>query len=118
MSKSPLAWRAGVLKPAMLFISISVVSCAGSPHRPAGTGTDGAGRIASCKREDTQVAAEAQCLQDDAACYQIADGAWCTGPRGNTCPAGSSAIAAGTACPPGMRCFDAGESLTCGISFQ
>lgn len=118
MSKSPLAWRASVLKPAVLLISISVAGCTASPHRPAGTNTDRASRIASCKPGDTPVAAENQCLQDDAACYQIANGDWCTGTRGNTCPAGSKAIAAGTACPAGMRCFYVGESLTCGISFQ
>jgi hypothetical protein len=102
----------------MLLISISVAGCSSSPYQPAGTSTDGAGRIASCKRGDTQVSAEVQCLQDDAACYQIANGNWCTGTRGNTCPAGSNAMAAGNACPAGMRCFDVGESLTCGISFQ
>ena len=48
------------------------------------------GKILACKSGDTQIESASQCLQDDAACYQKADGAWCTGPRGNVCPAAAN----------------------------
>ena len=75
------------------------------------------GKILACKSGDTQIDSASQCLQDDAACYQKADGAWCTGPRGNVCPAGSSKIPEGTECPDGARCFPVAESLICGIEY-
>lgn len=73
-------------------------------------------RILACKSTDTQVASEGQCLQDDAACYQISNGQWCTGERNSVCPAGSQALAAGVACPAGARCFRFSESLECMIN--
>jgi len=73
------------------------------------------GKALVCKSGDEMVSSSQQCLQDDAACYQISNGKWCTGERGNTCPAGSVAIAAGTVCPRGARCINYGESLTCAI---
>ncbi len=75
------------------------------------------GKILACKSGDTPIASNSQCLQDDAACYQKSDGGWCTGPRGNVCPAGSVEIPAGQQCPAGTRCFTASGSLTCGISY-
>ena len=77
-----------------------------------------AGKIQACKSGDTQVASASQCLQDDAACYQMAGGQWCTGERGNTCPAGSSPLPANAACPPGARCFDFSDSLRCAIQIK
>ncbi len=68
-----------------------------------------------CRAGDQQVASQSACLMDDAACYQLADGNWCTGPRGASCPAGSTAVAAGGECPAGSRCFMFSESLQCAI---
>jgi len=72
-------------------------------------------RVSVCKTGDTQIASASQCLQDDAACYELSTGKWCTGERGNTCPAGSVALSTGAQCPPGKRCFSVGESLRCTI---
>ena len=84
--------------------------------RPAGiTERGAAARITECRAGDREVATSDQCLLDDAACYEMASGAYCTGPRGATCPAGSSPVPAGSACPPGGRCITAGESLECVI---
>lgn len=80
--------------------------------RPAGNGS----RASICKSSDTMVDSSSQCLQDDAACYELSNGKWCTGERGNTCPAGSSPLPAGSACPPGKRCFHVGESLQCTVN--
>lgn len=80
--------------------------------RQAGNG----GHASICKSGDTQVDSSGQCLQDDAACYELNNGKWCTGERGNTCPAGSSALPAGIPCAPGKRCFHVGESLECTIN--
>lgn len=71
--------------------------------------------VTACRSGDQVVASASQCLQDGAACYALTNGSWCTGERGNTCPAGSVAIPEGSTCPRGTRCFDVGESLTCGI---
>ena len=99
-----------------LTLALLLGACAG------GSGSSGddfvpRGKILACKSGDTQIDSASQCLQDDAACYQKADGAWCTGPRGNVCPAGSSKIPAGTECPAGARCFLVGEGLNCGINY-
>ena len=85
---------------------------------PGATGAEpraGGSRVAACRAGDREVASEDACLLDDAACYELATGAWCTGPRGASCPAGSSALAAGAPCPPGARCIRASESLECVI---
>lgn len=74
-----------------------------------------ANRILACKSTDRQIASQSQCLQDDAACYQIASGEWCTGERGNVCPAGSQTLPVGNVCPTGSRCFRISESLECFI---
>ncbi len=84
----------------------------GKAPRPSGNG----GHPEVCKSGDTQVGSASQCLQDDAACYELNNGKWCTGERGNTCPAGSSALPAGIPCAPGKRCFRVGESLECTIN--
>ncbi|NND89512.1 MAG: hypothetical protein HKN42_01510 [Granulosicoccus sp.] len=76
----------------------------------------GSSRISECKSTDTQIDSSSQCLQDDAACYELRNGKWCTGERGNICPAGSVALPAGQPCPPGNRCFRVGESLECTIN--
>ena len=103
-------------------LAASLGGCAGggglAPDGGAETARNAPGRVQQCKAGDTRVASEASCLQDDAACYALDDGAFCTGPRGNVCPVGSAAVPAGAACPPGARCFEIGESLTCTISFD
>lgn len=93
-------------------------SCASNADLPAaGKGTSGNGsRVSVCKSTDTLIDSSEQCLMDDAACYQLSNGKWCTGERGNVCPAGSVALPEGSACPSGARCFRVGESLQCAIS--
>lgn len=95
-----------------LGMTLLIGACAGVDTRPG----DAPDRISQCKTGDQQVASEASCLQDDAACYALANGDWCTGERGGTCPTGSAAVAAGSTCPPGARCFEFSESLTCAIT--
>ena len=73
----------------------------------------GISRISVCKSTDTEVGSSSQCLQDDAACYQLSNGRWCTGERGNICPAGSVALPGGQSCPARKRCLRIGESLEC-----
>ena len=68
-----------------------------------------------CMAGDTSVADSSQCLQDDAACYPIADGSWCTGVRTTNCPMGSDPLPAELPCPEGARCFAQSESLQCVI---
>lgn len=101
-----------VLPLAATLATILLGACAGDgsvrPDRPASP-------LASCKVGDVRVASEAACLRDDAACYALADGAWCTGERGNRCPAGSEPLPSGVPCPPGVRCFTIGESLICRV---
>ncbi|MFT6305424.1 MAG: hypothetical protein ACJA0Z_000586 [Halioglobus sp.] len=92
-------------------------SCASSGN-PAASGsflTSGS-RITACKANDTLIHDSSQCMQDDAACYELNNGQWCTGERGSSCPAGSVAIPDGVACPIGKRCFRVSESLECTIS--
>ncbi|MBX2881862.1 MAG: hypothetical protein KTR32_18080 [Granulosicoccus sp.] len=98
---------------ACLGIALFLIACASS--QGVAPVADTASRIDSCKSTDQEVASAAQCLQDGAACYQISNGSWCTGTRGDTCPAGSIPLAAGESCPPNRRCFRAAESLECMI---
>lgn len=99
-------------------VSALLISSCASSGNPAASGSviPGSSRISECKINDTLVPNSNQCLQDDAACYQLSNGQWCTGERGNSCPAGSVAVPLGMACPPGKRCFRVGESLECTIS--
>lgn len=113
-----------VNKPRLSIVTLLLVStfliygCASS-----GTGNGGfanaevsqSARITVCRTGDREVAGASQCLADDAACYQIANGNYCTGPRGNVCPTGSVAVPNGTPCPEGVRCFKPSESLYCAI---
>ncbi len=84
----------------------------GADQRAAGS------KIQVCKRGDELIQSSRQCLQDDAACYELSNGQWCTGERGNTCPAGSAEIPVGAACPRGTRCIAFGESLNCAIQIR
>lgn len=110
--------RAAPIVTALTVAAWLLSSCAASSDQPlsgkvnAGNGS----RVSVCKSTDTLIDSSDQCLMDDAACYQLSNGKWCTGERGNVCPAGSMALPDGSACPPGARCFRVGESLQCAIS--
>ncbi len=94
-------------------------ACATTVNNPNTAGDSSlAGRVKACRTGDTAVATSDACLQDDAACYQLSNGSWCTGPRGSECPAGSSEIAANAPCPEGNRCFVISEGKNCAISFK
>ncbi len=99
---------------------LSACASSGGSLNNAGLGASGSGngsRISACKSTDTLVDNSSQCLQDDAACYELSNGKWCTGERGNVCPAGSVAVPPGQACPLGSPlCFHVGESLQCTIN--
>ena len=69
----------------------------------------------ACLAGDQSIANNSMCLQDDAACYPVADGSWCTGPRASSCPLGSDPLPAELPCPEGARCFAQSESLQCMI---
>ncbi|ASJ71686.1 hypothetical protein [Granulosicoccus antarcticus] len=101
-----------------LLATILLSACASSGGLPGNPGigaSDNSSRVSACKSTDTLVDNSNQCLQDDAACYELSNGKWCTGERGNSCPAGSTALPTGQACPPGSRCFHVGESLECTV---
>jgi len=93
---------------------LMLASCAATAETGSSSARLGS-KIEVCKRGDEQVDSSRQCLQDGAACYELTNGKFCTGERGNTCPAGSTAIPPGTACPRGARCINYGESLSCAI---
>jgi len=95
--------------------AFTLIGCASSGGAPSSSG--GGTRALACKSGDQVVKSASACLQDDAACYQLSNGTWCTGERGNTCPAGSNPIPAGAPCPRGSRCFAVGESLTCVVTY-
>lgn len=69
----------------------------------------------ACLSGDQLIASESMCMHDDAACYPIADGNWCTGPRVASCPMGSNPLPAELPCPEKARCFAQSESLQCVI---
>ena len=61
---------------------------------------------------ETKVDTQAECLQDDAVCYELDDGSWCTGPSAAMCPA--DAQERSTPCElDDMTCFVFSESLSC-----
>ncbi len=99
--------------------TLGIASCATSDGGYGSASTRAAGsKIVACKSGDTQVSSSTQCLQDSAACYELANGGWCTGERGNTCPAGSVQIPDGGQCPNGTRCIEFGEGLQCAIQVR
>lgn len=109
----------GIVARATVLLGLALLfGCASDGSDPYQTGSGSTARIKACRVGDTAVASASRCLQDDAACYQIANGGWCTGERGNQCPTGSTEISAGASCPRGTRCFDVGESKRCAISFK
>lgn len=102
-----------------VLIGALLSACASPVTGPNGSiGAQGLGsRPSACRTAERIVASEAECLQDDASCYILADGNWCTGPRAARCPAGSSPLPSGVACPSGERCIRISESLECRIAF-
>jgi hypothetical protein len=105
---------------AILALTIITSGCAsqgGSPQSSQNADKPAVNaRIDACKPGDTRVASQSQCLQDDAACYAIKDGSWCTGPRGLTCPSGSTPLKQGVSCPRGSKCFSPAAGLNCAIN--
>lgn len=99
---------AGVL----IFLAATLGSCATDS---AGASQRLGSKVQACRSGDQLVDSPRQCLQDGAACYELANGKFCTGERGNVCPTGSVEIPAGTACPRGTRCIQYGENLSCAI---
>jgi len=97
----------------VILFTLTLASCATSD---AGASSARIGsKVQACRSGDQLVSSSRQCLQDGAACYELTNGQWCTGERGNTCPAGSAQLPLGAACPPGARCIAYGEGLTCAI---
>lgn len=112
-------------KPAILwlaaFLTLSVSACSTAVFDEEGdeavaTAVSATEQVrsgaAACQEGDQMVASESQCLQDDAACYPLNNGKWCTGSRAAKCPKGSEPAPAG-ACPSGAVCFGQSESLRC-----
>jgi len=100
---------------AAVLVACALLAGCAAAGSDTGAAQRSSGKVLACKRGDTMVDSSQQCLQDDAACYQVSNGKWCTGERGNTCPAGSVEIPKGSVCPRGPRCIDYGESLSCAI---
>jgi hypothetical protein len=74
----------------------------------------GAGEVdAAVSCEGEIVADQGGCLQDDAFCYPLADGRYCTGPSLPQCPRNSVPIDKLAPCPERTTCFDFSESLRC-----
>lgn len=103
----------------LLLPCIFVIVLAGCASEGGGGGpaVGGGTRAEFCKSGDTPVASASQCLQDDAACYQITDNSWCTGERGLSCPTGSNQLPAGSACPRGARCFNVSDTTSCIVNY-
>ena len=104
---------------AIVTLALTVCACSTSPNNPNTAGDNSlAGRVKVCRTGDTPINSSDACLQDDAACYQLRNGSWCTGPRGTQCPAGSEELPGGVQCPTGNRCFTISEGKNCAISFK
>jgi len=96
-----------------LVVALCSLLCAcASPYEQESVETNSS-RIEQCKSGDQEVAGMAQCLQDDAACYALSSGRYCTGIRASECPLGSTTLEPGADCPEGKRCFQYSESLSC-----
>lgn len=106
-----------VLISGFLF-ALALTGCASSGGSDGGSAVRAAGKVTECKSGDKRISDASQCLQDDAACYPLADGSWCTGPRGEICPNGTRELKPGEACPAGAKCFNPTGSLNCVIDLQ
>ncbi len=107
-----------VIKTWVLAVVVGLAGCnassGGSDYSVADESRPAA-EATACLAGDQSIASDSGCLMDDAACYPIADGSWCTGPRVSTCPMGSTPLPAELPCPEGARCFAQSESLQCVI---
>lgn len=94
---------------------VGLMGCVVTTGGPSLGEAEGASTIeaTACLAGDSSIANDSRCLMDDAACYPLADGSWCTGPRVSTCPMGSEPLPAELPCPEGGRCFAQSESLQC-----
>jgi hypothetical protein len=63
-----------------------------------------------CEPGDQAIASSSGCMVDDATCYQLADGSWCTGDRAPTCPDGFAMLPEGQRCDLGPDCVQPGEA--------
>lgn len=102
----------------LLALASSCASTGDGDSTSSGTRGGGFSSVQACKASDLAIKTSASCLSGDAACYQIADGSWCTGERGSLCPTGSTALTAGQTCPRGSRCFSISNELSCVISLN
>jgi len=120
MQQLPLTIKHVCIIAITVLVSLVVSGCAASDgaYGSGSARSAGGSKVLACKSGDTQISSSTQCLQDSAACYELANGQWCTGERGNTCPAGSDQIPAGQPCPNGTRCIQFGESLNCAIQVR
>ncbi|WP_066966664.1 hypothetical protein [Microbulbifer sp. Q7] len=66
-----------------------------------------------CFAGDRQVPTANACLVDDAVCYQLDSGPWCTAGRAPQCPAGAAPITMDAPCPEGGKCWMYSEGLRC-----
>lgn len=89
----------------VIFVAIVCGACGGkaapasgsteaTANGSAASGTETSGTEASggasgteapktaCDAGEEAIASRSDCLQDDAVCYQLADGSWCTGGQG------------------------------------
>ena len=78
---------------------------------PEDAGVEPPDAAVSCEGEI--VSGPDRCLQDDAFCYPLADGRYCTGPSAPECPRNSTPIAKDAPCPERTECFELSESLRC-----
>ena len=63
-----------------LSVALLLLALAGCDSFQPTTSDDGS----SCLSGDFAIASSSLCLMDDAACYQLDNGQWCTGPRAGT----------------------------------
>ena len=60
----------------LVILAVACGGKAGRPERPTGAED----KQLTCSGADLSVSTSAQC-ESGAACYQLADGSWCAGPR-------------------------------------
>ena len=76
-----------------LLLILAIAACAGGPRsapapapdpKPTGVKHGPPPTKTACDAGDTAIATSTECLQDNAACYQLVDSSWCTGGRPGT----------------------------------
>lgn len=66
-----------------------------------------------CFQGDMEVPTATSCLVDDAVCYQLDTGSWCTAGRMPQCPEGAAPLEMDAPCPDGGKCWMYSEGLRC-----